>query len=230
LFCTAQPEIIDLSAQDVTEVQAITTFVGEVTAKQTIGSEEPGYLLPSSAYTDVKEYLGRPYLIVQNSWPGVNRGDIWYSTSINTTFLSAFPEYSRLNGVFGFRATLRFRLQVAADPMQAGVLRMVWQPQADQQGGFNRTANAATMNQLPGVMLNIVEQTEAILEIPWVNTREFIGYAGDGNSFGTFTVYSFLPLTISAGTPNPNLSLWFSMHDIELFGAAAPSLSSQLLS
>jgi len=140
--------------------------------------------------------------------------------------MDGIPLYSRLNGAAGFRATLVFRLVIAANPFQAGVLRMVWRPQAaDTFGGAgDHSSNTNLVSMLPGVNLDICEQTSAVLRVPYIsdlNYWEIVAFDSD-TSWGALTLFSYLPLTVASGGTAPTWTIFMHLEDIELIGASTP--------
>jgi hypothetical protein len=119
------------------------------------------------------------------------------------------------------------RLQVAAQPFQAGVLRLCYTPPVGAytyQDPTSTRFNANYASQLPGVNLDICETTAVEFRVPWINALDFAAYnaatTGDfPSNFGAFCLYSYLPVTIAAGATAPTYTMWFWLEDVELVSA-----------
>lgn len=150
-------------------------------------------------------------------------------------FPSFFPHLDRIKGVFGFRATLVFRVEVQATPFHAGRLRLCWEPEVYPPIGpypvsYDRSIYLTTMSQLPGVEMNINDSTSMTMRVPFVHSNDFWWYnttAPDAprktdSYVGQWTLFAMHPVSTPTGASDPNYSIWTSLEDVELIGAAAP--------
>lgn len=186
---------------------------------------------------DLRKYLARPITYTNGSFSATTRTQI-VSYSIDYFALPA-TWIARMSGILGYRLTLVFRLQINANPFQAGVLRLVWQPEADATSQYStRHTTANGVSQLPGVELDICEATSCVLKIPYIRHNNYVAlndFTGAGGNtpncdttrlFGRLTLFSYLPLTVPSGSPAPNYTLWLHAEDVELVGAS-PSVVIQ---
>lgn len=184
---------------------------------------------------DVKAYLARPYRFQSGVYNYVTPGLAFATTILSSTFPDLI---GRCKGAYGIRATIVYRFQIAATPFQAGVVRVVWQPQTVANGltpprDLTRTA----VSQLPGVNLDICEQTSVILRVPFVSSWNYYPILGDNGAtrefyattpyvWGTISVFSYLPLTLASGATNPTYATFIHLEDVELVGAVCTGLTS----
>jgi hypothetical protein len=141
------------------------------------------------------------------------------------------PAGPKLEGMLGLRATLVFRLQIASNPFLAGRLRLTWFPESLNMNSLTFPTHASTTVsgacQLPGVELDLCESTSCVLRIPWVHSNSWIS-AGTvpvwgqpvNDTLGSLTIWSYLPLTVAAGTASPTYNVWFHLEDLEFVGAS----------
>jgi hypothetical protein len=202
------------------EKQQTMAFLNEacstVTVRGMAYKKAPG-MVTDSTLSDLRAYLARPvmyqsgtimasstspFLTIQYSWP---------------------PDISRLSGCFGFRATLVFRLQVAAPPFAAGRLRMVWLPEISTLDNL-RLSSRVTMSQLPGVELDYAEQTSVVFRIPYIHQLDYIPYEFVSTvAIGSLSILSYLGPSLASGSQVPTYTLWHHLEDIEIIGTAASS-------
>jgi hypothetical protein len=152
-------------------------------------------------------------------------------------FSNYFPHLDRIKGVFGFRATLVFRVEVQATPFHAGRLRLCWEPElppavSGVNPSYDRIVYLTTMSQLPGVEMNINDSTSMVMRVPFVHSNDYWWYNAvpalnpprtETNSWvGQWALFAMHPVSTPTGATNPNYSIWTSLEDVELIGAAAP--------
>lgn len=181
--------------------------------------KKPPSMTTDSTLADIRAYLARPFMY--GTGPVV--------TTTTSPFYSqqySFPtDISRLSGCFGFRATLVFRLQVAAPPFAAGRLRMVWIPESSTLDNL-RLSSRVTMSQLPGVELDYSEQTSVVFRIPFIHQLDFVPYSFlSPLPIGSLSIFSYLGPSLASGAPVPTWSLWHHLEDIDIVGTSTTSLS-----
>lgn len=218
-----------------TEDHALTQFVNESCDSAVVRGSQ--YRLPANAYTDspvrsVKEYLERPFIITNGSYNAATRSVMWSYTPSLSSFQSIIPNFNRLSGTFGMRFTMCLRLQVAAQPFQAGLLRLCYQPPFSGVTTFDSTLpnfNANFASQLPGVYLDICEDTAVEFRVPWVNAVDFVPYNAFTSplpsNFGQFTLFAYLPVSVPGGGAVPFYTVWFWLEDLEMIAAVPDNCS-----
>jgi hypothetical protein len=214
-----------------TESVGITSLVNEacdsVTVRGAHYERDPNQKWDGTVQNLV-DYLARPWIVNNFPFSQTSRVPI-FAQDVNDDFLSVnVPFYrDRLGGCAGFRATLVFRLQVASNPFLAGRLRLTWFPHYSDAAVYDPTTYANGVSMLPGVELDLAEQTSCEFRVPWVHASSywpwFSFYGGLYNrSWGRLSIFSYLPLSVASGTTPPQCTLYFSMEDIELVAAAPP--------
>jgi hypothetical protein len=220
------------------ESQKLTSYENEacnLTTVRGVALRAPTSRTAEGFAQDIREYLGRPVVIDSGAFSQTSRGLIKvYSLDLN--FLNAnIPQFQqRVVGALGVRATLVLRLQVNANPFQAGRLRLCFYPETPDRADYVvRTSPGSILSnpisQLPGVELDICESTSCMLRIPYIRHNEYIplndaggaypvGNASD-HSWGSAFLYAYLPLTVVSGSPNPTYTMWLHLEDIDLVGS-----------
>jgi hypothetical protein len=188
-------------------------------------------------YQDVKRFFERPRLVTAVS-ASTTRNFI-YGTDITEPISQFWPAIAanRLNGVLGYKATIKFTVTVAATPFQQGVIVAAFQYAT--WDGANRSMNRTKFSQLctnvPHARLDFADATMTELCVPYCSYRNYFDIAntvsGGGDNaahrYGAFAINQILPyatLSIAA----PTIRLYISLHDMELFGAVPVTLSAVL--
>jgi len=231
-------EISSLSV--VGEVPAgLATFTDEALATTNIAE---GYgsgmaALPDESYQDIKAYFERPRLLDGFSMFTTRTASTSYAVSNPVAFWPLAAQ-QRLNGVFGYRADVKFTLTVAATPFQQGVLLGAWQYSTSVTEGINiaRSRFPALTTNLPHVRLDLSETTMGELLIPYnspwdyFQLRNSVAEGGDGLTFeyGLFSVHSLLPYKTLSGSNTPEVKVYISLHNMVLYGAVPVSSNTAI--
>lgn len=215
------------------EVELLTSFRNEACDQVTVCGahySRSDAMRGEPTLTDIKEYLGRPVTLANGTFSQV----VPSAVLTQDLTIANFDLHNRLFGVFGFRATMVFRLQIAANPFQAGVIRMTWQPQVSAANPEFRTINRTAASMMPGVNFDICETTSVVLRVPFVNSWNYYPvnplavsgtysgrYGADPTTvLGCLTLYAYMPLTVAAGGGIPTYHLYGHLEDVELLGAS----------
>lgn len=209
------------------EKQGLTSFVNEA-CESVFVSGAAHKLPPGTTYDtqveDLKSYLARPLKISQGSMSTTT--GVVYGTTLNTTNLKAGQALSRLQGCYGYRFTLVFRLEIASTPFIGGRARMIWIPCAVNRASsyaFYLGENSVSM--VPGVDIDFVESTSAELRVPYVHYLDYLPWNPQiAIDYGTFELFQMLPSAGGAGFVPPTYSLWLSYEDVHMIGSAPPAL------
>lgn len=233
-------DVIDqLTPGQTSERDGITVFANEACSSVTIRGASAKSVPTFTSYDeglDIRSYLARPVVYSAGGFTNTTRGSI---VTYNITWPSVFTLFpawaNKLNGAFGIRASLVFKLVLTANPFQAGRLRLVFQPEASARAAYiSNYSKAATMtswaaSMLPGVELDINESTSCELKIPFIHHSDFFAVSLDANAstsrdafreWGALSLISYLPYTAASGAPPPNWLLWVHLEDVEVIGAA----------
>lgn len=143
----------------------------------------------------------------------------------------------KLQGYFGIRMDMRFRLVINANRFQQGRYCVGWTPLA---GMKHTTSNLkalrvvqshnATLVQrttVPHVEIDLCTGTSAELLVPFVSTQAFfplntILSGVDQSLLGYVNLYPYSPLAAPTGNTTAGYTLYVSFENIHLFGAASP--------
>lgn len=229
--------ITELATGSATDKEGLTKYANE--ACNDVGVREARYLLPRGAPvnlpTELREYLARPIVYTRGVYNQTAYGLVTTGGMRVNTFADYFPQLDRIRGVFGFRATLVFRVEVQATPFHAGRLRLTWEPEVINStvpNTYLRNQYLTTMSQLPGVEMNINDSTSMVMRVPFVHSNDYWWYnavpaATPGRTetdsyVGNWSLWAMHPVSTPTGASHPNYSIWTSLEDVELIGAAAP--------
>lgn len=218
-----------VSVSSNSEVTALTNFINEACDQVSIRSA--GYTRLNEMYhdvsnvNDVKDYFIRPKLLNTITYNSATRGSLaTYDVSAANTAANVY-NFARIAGTYGWRATFCFRLQAISNPFQAGIVRMAFSPfEGIGNEAPSRISTITPISQLPGVELDLAQNTSVVLKIPFIYCDNYFTYvapAGYNQSLGYLGVFAYTPITIAAGTPAPTLALWHWLEDFELISATA---------
>jgi hypothetical protein len=220
---TCNAEFADTSlGPDSTDTQELTTFVDEACeAAELLGKHYVATFRGNRNMheSDIKAYMGRPYQAdTQRQAPVA--GSIIVALQITPGYLQN-PFFKFCPYAFGARFTLRFRLQIAASPFSGGVYKMIWVP-------YNTPAPVAQtqnwMSKMPGVYVDMNEATMGVLDVPWLSAYDFWSCYDTGTvNYGTFYLVAFTSISNPASNTQPLTTIYLSLHDVEIVGAAAPT-------
>lgn len=176
---------------------------------------------------NLTKYFARPIALTNGDLP-LGSTTRFYSKAYTNIFeiVNQFPSgASRMTGVYGFRASLVFSLQIACTPFHQGVVCMNWQyGETDNSATFIRSALTAKCTDLPHVRLDLSVDTMVQLKIPFLSSIEY-GVVNVSNtgiispSYGYLAINSILPTNAVAGMSPPRYQLYVHLEDLEFFGA-----------
>jgi hypothetical protein len=188
----------------------------------------------------LKDFLKKPIVFASGSF---NITDTYSFLSSFSMPLSAFNSSSgglwlnKLFGYFGMRFDMRFRIVVNANKFQQGRYILGWVP----LGGTTRTTSnikatlfnnmhMATLTQrttVPHVEIDLATQTSAELLIPFASTQNYWPISSaisnvDNSSLGFINLYPYSPLVAPTGSTVASYTIYLSLENVQLFGAASP--------
>ncbi len=207
----------------------ISTGVTSMTAPGPVEDAHTYYRMKfydSPAQPNLIEYLSRPAKVESGTF--VNGSPAPYSfVSKPSDFLG--PSTPNLAGVYGFRATVCFRVEIAAAPQAQGIVRLVYE-YMPYDGALSKASYRPIAAQLPGAEINLRSGTSVEIKIPFVSDRDFWPwingrYTRDATAFRV-SMFPYAPVTwdtTTVTTPSWILYRWFE--DIELIGKSTPTVS-----
>lgn len=190
-------------------------------------------------YQDIKKYFERPRHVA-NLTVSTTRGNLYNIDIANPLGFWPAAAVGRLNGAYGMKADLKFMMTVAATPFQQGVVAMGFQYGVGSFEGvapiYRRGQLAQQITNLSHTRLDLAEQTLAELVVPYYTPFEFVDIGnttlGGGDTlfadWGALSITQILPYRAVAGTSDPTIKLYVSLHNMQLFGAVPVVLSAAL--
>lgn len=182
------------------------------------------------ALQDLTTYFGRPVCIASGSLPSTRGRHLIRNYKSGSEILSNFPNgQTRMAGVYGFRASQVFTLNVACTPFHQGVLALSYQYACDDDDVtvYGRGEQACSCTNLPHVRLDMSETTMVQLKVPMISKGEFAMVTNpDYNPFfGSLCLNNISTIPLASGVVAPTYHLYMHLEDIELFGARPYSTS-----
>ncbi len=191
------------------------------------------------------DFLRKPIVIAQNNFSTTDTYSFFNSYSMpyfamNTANGALWV--NKLTGYFGIRFDMRFRIVVNANRFQQGRYILGWVPMGGcapstsnlRQLLFNNMHMATLVQRttVPHVEIDLATQTSAELLIPFASTQLFwpinsILSHSDVSCLGYINLYPYSPLVTPSGSTVASYSLYLSLENVQLFGAAAPQSSKQ---
>lgn len=224
---------------EATTVQETVTFHDDGTV---VLKEFPKYVSIGESFRDasinartheIENFLGRPILCASGVWNTTNVvGSQLQTIPLPSSCLSN-PSYAdKLRGFFGFRAKMVCRVQVNSQRFQQGRLLLHYLPQTATMSAYRRLSALSSLvaiTQQPRVDLNLNEDTEVRLEIPYVSNSLYYSLADGSFDFGTFylTVYSLL--RTGSGATTVSYSVYCHFEDVEVSYPAVSQMGVKTL-
>lgn len=175
----------------------------------------------------VISFLQRPQLVSSFVWsPGAARGTILQRIRIpDNLFTSMIAD--KVDGFGTFRADTIFRLQVNSQPFQCGRLVMSYIPVPELLGSrYDECTRAMDrLIALPHVQLDIAEQSEVTLRVPYVSPYSAYNLIEGRYSWGELVLSVYSPLN-QVSQPSLRVNVFGNFDNITL---GFPTMSTSLL-
>lgn len=122
----------------------------------------------------------------------------------------------KLRGFMNVRGTARIRLQVNANPFQAGRIILCYIPQYrnSPESGSTHLTSLITITQLPHVEMSL-QDTECELIIPYIAPTTHYNIQSTFYDWGTVFCYIYSPLATGTGASQAAYTTWLSFDDFE---------------
>lgn len=194
------------------------------------------YFSKSSAVTDhtVTRFLAKPVEITTGQF-AIGDTVATFPTQYRVPYALINNEicWPKLQGYYGFRATMVLTLQVNAQRFQQGRYMLVYVPSGGTVSDAKATewfnTHAATITsrtQCPHVEIDINKQTSVELRIPFNSSHDLypLQYNTDSTSskWGVFQIFPYVALNTGSGSTTAKFTLWGHLEDVELVGQALP--------
>lgn len=208
--------------ENVTEIQEeILVFheEGEVPCEEienTIDEQSKLKDLEDVLPNDVIGFLKRPIHHADFEWLATNPDavELIKEISLPGDWINKDMIYEKLSGFRYFKCNFKIRVQVNAQPFNAGYLLMTYIP-LHQQNTVT-PSNVTTFSGLTGyrrVMLDLSEDTSAELVVPFNNILSHVDLINDNGYFGVVKLYVYSPLT---GSDNVDGTVWITADDVKV--------------
>ncbi len=189
--------------------------------------------LVDSRIQNLTEYFSRPRCIQSAVWPTTTGAVYTVPISAFSLFNTLFPNLtSRMEGVYGYRFTLVFTVQVAAHPFHAGLLAACFQyGNSGQPNVFKRFNYSWSCTNIPHVRMDLSESTMVQLKVPFSSYLDYltVDYGNMNEEYGNFSLVSILPTYNVSGTNSPRYTVYVHIEDLELFGSTSEAVTTVTL-
>nr|AWK77853.1 structural polyprotein [Bundaberg bee virus 2] len=165
---------------------------------------------------DVVGFLKRPIHYQDFEWLATNPDavELVKEISLPGDWLNNTMIYEKLSGFKYFKCNFKIRVQVNAQPFNAGYLLMTYIP-LHRQNTLTPT-NVTSFSGLTGyrrVMLDLSEDTSAELTVPYNNVISHFDLIEAMGYLGVVKLYVYSPLT---GSDNVDGTVWVTAEDVEV--------------
>jgi hypothetical protein len=171
----------------------------------------------STQLQDIKTFFSRPTLVARGNLITSPGG--LYNLSLSwSQMANAIPNFAnRLRGVRGIRADVVFTLEHNANPFQQGLVVLGFQYGTNQ---FLRVTRPSMITHLPHTRLNLSENTQARLTVPYLSEFEYWGSTDSeiNHSMGVFAVVQVLGTPALANSGTPVFKVYVHFENIEVIG------------
>lgn len=185
----------------------------------------------------IRSFLSRPIILAQGT----------FSTTDTYSFLNSYVMpyaafsssegamwTNKLSGFFGFSFDMRFRIVVNGNKFQQGRYCVGWVPlgapeyvDSVKHALINNMYSATLVQRttIPHVEIDLNTETSAELLVPYASNKPFITLTSMLQAtfqLGYINVYPYSPLVSPAGSTVSTYTLYVSLENVQLFGAAVP--------
>lgn len=180
----------------------------------------------------IKDFLAKPILVENFEHTA---GDTLFKEYRLESYLHANNAvrdiwWDKVKGFYGIKGTFVFRLNVNAQPFQAGRLLVTYEPMYydmvfsdGTSSAFDRTSSLVTATQLHRTELDLATQSELVLNIPYNSLAGAYNLLDGTGTWGRVVLQEYLPLNVSSTAQNTiNVSVFLSLEDVEMTAPTLP--------
>lgn len=172
----------------------------------------------------IKDFLQRPFPLLNFDWTiSQTKFSTLQSVEFPDAILSNALYVEKLAGFLGVRADLRLRLQVNAQPFQAGRLIIAWVPYFKYLGAArtdfwssDTEQSMVAVSSLPHVEIDLSQCTEGVLDIPYTSPQLYYNLVTGEGYYGKLFIKIYSPLVDPSGSGKVDCTLWFNFSNIDL--------------
>jgi len=227
---------INFDGDDITKISTTVLGEKETTSTTTFTNQNPTNILRvvsdvphsreivSSATTGnldqrIASFMAKPVVVRSGSITPANLANsLVFRFSIAAELIANPIWANKIAGFLNLRGTAKVRLQVNANPFQAGRLLLCYIPQYEHSPRtFACHLNSLMQKtQLPHVEMSL-QDTESELIIPYIAPTTYYNRANGFYDWGTVFCYIYSPVAVgAAGNNQVTYSAWLSFDDFEL--------------
>jgi hypothetical protein len=172
--------------------------------------------------TNDPRYLNEKWVLLSTATVDISSQQLYITNTIDSSTMSGyFPNlYFLGKGAYGFRCTLRFRLEIAANPFIGAFFNLSFLPEY-VTGDFPRYNYPATAHQLPSVNINLADTNVAELVIPYVHRLDYLPFLPSSSypwSLGCLALRTSSASTYAVGSNTLTVNIRGCIEDLELIG------------
>lgn len=167
---------------------------------------------------DIASFLAKPVPVVSGTLtPASLARTLLFKIDIAATLMAQAIWTDKLRGYMNYRGTAKIRLQVNANPFQAGRLILAYIPQYTHEPRTFTTHLTSLINitQLPHVEMSL-QDTECELIVPYIAPTTHFNALTGFYDWGTVFCYVYSPLATGTGSNTCTYTAWLSFDDFEV--------------
>lgn len=175
----------------------------------------------------ISSFLAKPVPVNTGFLTPVNlAGSLLFKFNVASTMLAQPIWADKLRGFMNVRGTAKVRLQINANPFQAGRLLLAYIPQyVDSPDSFStHLTSLTTISQLPHVEMSL-QDAESELIIPYIAPTTHYNLLTGFYDWGTVFCYIYSPLATGTGANQAAYTTWLSFDDFEFEVPIVPQSS-----
>jgi hypothetical protein len=228
-----QTTMLSLSSEGSSNKESTTIFVapGQVAERVVVNPDLP---IVNRAYQvntvkEISDYLAKPIPVSLGAWSTASTdGTLLFNQAIWVGCYGNAMWMNKLYGFYGLKCTIKVEVVLNATPFQQGRLRLCYYPAAStvRSKSNQHTTNRIPLSQLPGIEMSTADASMS-LNIPYVHSLRFMELTGPLWDHGD--VYLAVMASLQTGAAGPttaDYTIWYSMHDVELFGQSTQPISA----
>lgn len=187
----------------------------------------------------IHDFLERPVFLDTILWDVTqSAGQVLTTYRFPDRLLSYVGNIAKTRGFYGFRADVELIVKVNRQPFQAGLLMISYCPNAryNTAKAAQHEASLRTRSGAPRVTLNLKQDTEASLCVPYASPFVYYNLLTQQGTIGDFKISVYSPLSDVASTGTVPISVFARFKNVDLqfptgsaptfFGAHAARLSA----
>lgn len=225
LNVSADPAKVATTIVQGTETTGTTTFTNQnpTNVLRVVSDMPHNREIVNSATTgvlsqDIASFLAKPVPVVSGTLtPASLARTLLFKIDIASTLMAQAIWTDKLRGYMNYRGTAKIRLQVNANPFQAGRLILAYIPQYTHEPRTFTTHLTSLVNitQLPHVEMSL-QDTECELVIPYIAPTTHFNVLTGFYDWGTVFCYVYSPLATGTGSNTCTYTAWLSFDDFEV--------------